>query len=150
MEQIAPDSSHRIWCAGLKSWTKLAQKGHWVLGCSDLLGEEDLPGIDTLLGEVYKPLRVTHEDATSGVFEPLPTYKLVKRPLPEGFESKECYYWMSSSSFDYAVEQFPEIKDRWHCCGLGKTAKHIRERLGPGGRVAVFYSYNHWKEHISR
>jgi hydroxymethylbilane synthase len=148
LEGYQPDHSRRLWCAGLKSWQQLARAGHWVLGCADQLGESYEPGIDTLLGEKFQPIRITHSRAEAGLYEPFATYELVAQPISKDLASKQCFFWMSSSSFDYALEQLPQLADRWHCSGVGKTAEHIRQRLGPNGKFAVFYSYTHWKEQV--
>ena len=150
LDGFEPEEDRVIWCAGLQSWRRLALSGHWVSGCADQMGEAYSPEIDLLLGRAYKPLRLTHADAEAGEYQPLATYELEKKPIPEDMASKECFYWMSSTSFDYALEVMPEIATKWHCTGLGKTADHIRNKLGPEGKLAVFYSYANWKDKVKK
>ena len=54
---------------------------------------------------------------------------------------------MSASSFKLATRQFPEILNRNHACGLGKTLDIIQAEVPD---TYAFLSYESWKEEISK
>jgi hypothetical protein len=54
---------------------------------------------------------------------------------------------MSASSFKLATKQYPEIINRNHACGLGKTFDIIQAVVP---NTSAFLSYENWKEEISK
>ena len=55
---------------------------------------------------------------------------------------------MSSSAFKYALEKYPELKERYHYCGLGNTYNEIYAILGNDKNLFVELSYDSWKKKI--
>ena len=139
-----------VWCAGIKTWQRLASRGVWVNGTSDSLGESEPEEIKALTGHANEPswLRLTHEAAARGKNEALGTYRLVPRREQPDLRGKSHLYWMSGSSFERAVRLYPELKNAHHACGPGKTYDLLQEILGPAGSVTIFLSYEAWLEHI--
>ncbi len=59
---ILPSPDAVVWCAGLKSWKKLAARGVWVHGCAEGLGETESPRIETLCGSAdIRWTKLTHD-----------------------------------------------------------------------------------------
>lgn len=119
---------HVIWVSGIKTWFKLAERGYWVSGCSDSLGEH-FQGPGEFFGS-RKWAKWTHTkghvaDSQEGVF----SYELAPKSETEDLSSYKEFYWMSGSQFERAIQLFPEIINARHFCGPGHTYTKIQEVL---------------------
>ena len=139
------DKSNIIWTSGMDTWKSLARKGYWVNGSSDSLGENNSPE-ESPFKETHW-LKITHKDNLNESKELLVTYKL--KPLEISVRLKDCdyFYWMSASSFILAIKQYPEIINKNHACGLGKTFDIIQAEAP---NTSGFLSYENWKEEITK
>lgn len=137
---IAPDQV--VWTAGTRTWQKLAERGIWVNGTSDGLGEA-IPDLKALVPQPLKWTKLTHADsANDGLFPCLATYRLENssdQPPP----LVDAYFWASESLFRWALEKRPEIRQARHAAGPGYTASAIEKELGRS--VDVYYNYAHWR-----
>ena len=52
---------------------------------------------------------------------------------------------MSASSFELAIKKYPELKNRNHACGLGKTFKLIKKAVP---KVTPFLDFDSWLEAV--
>jgi hydroxymethylbilane synthase len=136
--------SELVWTAGVETWRRLAERGVWVHGTADGLGES-LPQVNALAGRETTFTKLTHDQSgNDGVFpRMLATYRLVPR---EGVVPPvvDAYFWSSASTFQRALELKPEIRDANHAAGPGHTASAIEKVLGRP--VAVYINYRHWKD----
>ena len=75
----------------------------------------------------------------------LSTYEL--NPLDGSERLLECdyFYWMSTSSFEIATSKYPELKNRKHACGLGKTFKSIQKTVP---EVVPFLDFDSWLDAV--
>ena len=137
------DDSNIVWTSGVDTWKSLAQKGYWVNGTSDSLGENNSP--EESLFEEISWLKVSHKDNLDKDKEVLVSYELNPLDVSERLLECEYFYWMSASSFGLAIEKYPELKDRNHACGLGKTFKLI-EKSAP--QVTPFLDFDSWLEAV--
>ena len=139
------DKSNIIWTSGMDTWKSLARKGYWVNGSPDSLGENNSPE-ESPFKETHW-LKITHKDNLNDSKELLITYKL--KPLEISVRLKDCdyFYWMSASSFKLAIKQYPEIINKNHACGLGKTFDIIQAEAP---NTSGFLSYENWKEEITK
>ena len=138
------NESNIIWTSGIKTWKSLAKKGYWVNGTSDSLGENYSPEESPFKKTEW--LKVTHQNNKNDEKEILVTYKL--EPLKISDRIKDChyFYWMSASSFELALKEYPEIIDRNHACGLGKTLKLISQKAP---NVQPFLDFESWTDAIT-
>ncbi len=77
--------------------------------------------------------------------EVLVTYELNPLDVSERLLECDYFYWMSASSFELAIKKYPELKNRNHACGLGKTFKLI-EKSAP--QVTPFLDFDSWLEAV--
>lgn len=140
------DRSNIIWTSGIKTWLSLSNRGFWVNGTSDSLGEMESPPENILKN--IKWYKISHDASPISDKETISTYKLIKKDIPEGIKNISHFYWMSFSSFKYALEKYPEIADRKHACGLGKTFEEISEIIP--GKVYPYLKYQDWLEKINQ
>jgi hydroxymethylbilane synthase len=143
---LKPTDAGFLWTAGTKTWMALAQRGFWVHGTADGLGERELPGMDRLAGAPVEWTKLTHRaGGLGGDFfrATLATYQLRPKPSPGlDFISKTHFFWMSGSQFDRALQLDPTLKKRgFHASGPGLTATHVRKHLESPLPLKVFLNY---------
>ncbi|MBN8549633.1 MAG: hypothetical protein J0M12_09990 [Deltaproteobacteria bacterium] len=137
-----------IWTAGVTTWRKLAERGVWVHGCADGLGESMPPGIDVLAGRPVSWLKLTHAaSASEGEGAVLGTYELLPATIPN-LEGRTHFYWSSGSAFDACVRNNPGIVSGFHACGPGATAAHLAKKLGPQGKLRIFLNETAWRQEV--
>lgn len=130
-----------VWCAGLETWKKLAQRKIWVNGSSEGLGEE-LPEINALCEGPLRWTKLTHSRSKNvDFFTSYATYELKEKQLD--IPMAEEFFWMSETAFDRAVSLRPEIWQAQHAAGPGFTAQALEKKLGRA--VDVYVNFKHWK-----
>ena len=142
------DNSNVIWVSGLDTWKNIAERGIWVNGSSDGLGEDMDPKIKSLTNNEW--IKLTHLDSpVSRIKNVIHTYKLEKNEISLNFENKNYFYWMSASAFKYAITNYPSIQNKFHFCGPGNTYNEIKKILGDDSKnLTVELSYKDWKNNI--
>ncbi|MDZ4786296.1 MAG: hydroxymethylbilane synthase [bacterium] len=132
-----------IWVSGLKTWRDLADRGVWVLGSSESLGEDESLNMELLLPKVKTWTKLSHEDSPEENFmKRIATYKLEsKEKFPLLSNITHCY-WKSGSLFKAALASNPQLKNCWHGCGPGNTYKIITKILGDAEKVNVYLNYD--------
>ncbi len=144
---LGPD--RLVYVAGTRTWQRLAERGIWVHGCADGLGDAESPGLDTLAGRTIQWLRLTHRAAADADPSALATY-VVRDPLPDDLASRTHFFWASGTLFREALARFPGIARGWHGVGPGRTSRVVREALGETGREQVWLDYDDWLREIRR
>lgn len=135
-----------VWTSGVETWRKLANKGIWVNGTSDSMGEGDSPPFG--LFEKVKWYKLSHLDAKQDKIKLIPTYELIYKELPDNLEKNTHFFWMSASAFKYVFSEFPSIKNANHSCGMGKTFDEINQIIP--GKVYPYLKYQDWLEKIKK
>ena len=145
-----------VWTSGIKTWKKLAEKGYWVNGSSDSLGEDD-PKIKCL-SKNKKWVKLTHNMTQKNYFKShkdpqnariIPTYELKPVNMNEDLNEKTHFYWMSGSAFKLALKNYPKIINANHSCGPGNTLKTIKKYINKNN-INVFLSYEDALKNITR
>lgn len=117
-----------LWTAGLATWKKMASQGHWVNGSSESLGETEAPRIEQLAPHVNESTWGTLTNSLAG--PPARGVKIVTYDLKPRTEAEwpadDRLHWTSGVLFDEAVRRWPELRNRKHSCGPGKTFEHLR------------------------
>lgn len=125
------DHAQGIWAAGTKTWKKLAAQNHWVNGAADSLGEQQLKDFET--SELLKLMRqanfnwhvLSAEDAHSTLGPVTETYTRQRQEVGPEFAQKIAatsdFFWTSFPQYQAYKESFPQIIQKRHWCGLGKT-----------------------------
>jgi len=140
-------SDRFVWAAGVTTWRRLAARGIWVHGCADGLGDADRPPVDALAGRAVSWRRLTHRAAAT---EPdaLATYEVIER-LPDDLSKRTHFFWTSGSLFREAIARWPELRDRWHGSGPGRTWRTLRETLGDSPNIRVWLEYEDWYKNVT-
>lgn len=140
-----------VWASGLQTWKKLAQRGIWVSGCSDSLGEESVDQLGPLFAG-RKWYKWSHSRAPQSKDKTLlPTYDLQSKPLQESFEGIQEFFWMSGTQFEEVIRQKPELLKARHFCGPGHTFQHIQKILqekNSQSEVSILPSYQFWQKQV--
>ena len=94
-------------------------------------------------------VKLTHKDSLDFfINDRLFTYRLTKNKITEDLSEKSHFYWMSGSAFEYAIEQFPIILEKFHSCGPGNTYEIIKKNVTED-RIKIFLNYEDWKDEIT-
>ena len=121
-----------LWTSGTKSLKELTKLGFWVNGCADGLGDDEIKNLRAskalaLMIDTTAPLSVLSNDqATSTLGKVVPCYtRIVEEKLDKIFEERinntDVFYWTSYFQYLAYIVKFPQIKNRVHATGLGKT-----------------------------
>ena len=125
-----------IWTSGAHTMRSLARKGFWVNGTSDALGDGEI--LNLLESKVVQMMIgkkdwniLTHKDSEYSWGKTYPAYTRELLNLSssqiEDVRSCQAFYWTSFSQYLDYINIIPELKNKIHCCGLGKTFKLFRE-----------------------
>ncbi|AHZ83803.1 hydroxymethylbilane synthase [Bdellovibrio bacteriovorus] len=147
-----------VWTAGLKTWKNLSQKGIWVHGCAESLGEQEEALMDILAGKKLAWAKLSHEDGYASDQENMtlvPTYTLKAQQEYQNLSGKKFYFWSSGSQFLKAAEQEPGILSQHHASGPGNTHKVIRSYLEENKnydpkRLHVFLDQEDWRKQCTK
>ena len=142
------DESNIIWTSGLQAWRAAAQKGYWVNGTSDSFGESIDFNIGSLTRNTNKRVKLTHLENKSTDMDIIPTYELTFSNKHLNILERTHFYWMSSFAFDCITEEYPEIKNKIHACGPGKTYDHISKTIGNSNKISKYLSINDWESNF--
>jgi len=120
-----------LWSSGAETMKAMAKKGYWVNGSSDSLGDEALLSLISsralsfmLSSDQWHTL--SHAGATTKIGSLVPCYErevelLVPDHYPSQMEQCSAFYWSSFFQYRTHLQLYPNIADKVHCCGLGKT-----------------------------
>jgi len=140
-------TSQIVWTSGVKTWQRLAQRGIWVNGTAESLGECEAPQIDTLIGAEADWLKLTHAGATAnGDMPSLATYRLSPRKETIDLKGRKYFYWNSGSIFERALTFDPWLREMTHFCGPGNTQRILRQH---GIEPHVFLDHARWLMEMS-
>jgi len=155
-----------LWTAGLSTWRHLAARGLWVHGSFDGLGENFAhggrhdSGVEkmglTHLAPNTRWCKLSHADSDSHLkdFHCYPTYKIemkISKDKAQHLEEFDHFFWSSGTLFKMALDTFPLLINKIHCCGPGHTAKIIEsllieKKLDPREHLFVFLSSEQWEQ----
>ncbi|MCB0369786.1 MAG: hydroxymethylbilane synthase [Bdellovibrionales bacterium] len=142
-----------IWTSGIKTWRKLAQKGHWVCGSFDSLGEDASPGIDHFFDIQGKApwIKITHEKGhESSWAKKCATYQVQYKNLESLYDPKvNYYYWSHGELFKSFYEKFPEIKDKYHSGGVGSTLNVLSQYID-SKKIIPCLNYEDWLKSLTK
>lgn len=149
--------SSYVWAAGLKTWQNLAQKGIWVHGCAESLGEKESPRIDVLTGTDLHWVKFSHTEGYENMTSSYPvvgTYRL-HLDVCAVDNSKKSFYWSSGSQFLTMVKAHPHIVGLYHACGPGNTFDVIKsylekENMYDPARVQIFLDQDDWRQQCTK
>ena len=142
-----PARGQVVWASGVQTWKRLAQRGVWVHGSAESLGEQEPPNIAELAGQNLTWLKLTHASGyDDGTVPLLATYRLVPKNESPALEGRKYFFWKSGSSFEYALSLNPWIKSMTHFCGPGNTQRILEKN---GVEPHVFLDQAQWLEEMA-
>lgn len=127
-----------LWAAGTKTMKDLAARGFWVNACADSLGDDEIKNLRgskavALMIDTRAPISVlSNDEATSTLGTVIPCYtRVIEQNIDKAFEEKilttDVFYWTSFFQYKAYIAKFPQIINRVHVCGLGKTYQQFKE-----------------------
>lgn len=150
-EEISLSNDNLLWTSGVRTWKTLAQRGLWVNGSSESLGEREDMRLRPLDQQSRQWCKWTHEGGEENDLMPLiKTYRLLpKAQQPVLSPETEHYFWMSGSSFREAVKSYPWLVDKNHWSGPGLTVEALRREIqsrNGTGTVRIALSFEQWQK----
>ncbi|HVS20374.1 MAG TPA: hypothetical protein VHD88_00925, partial [Pyrinomonadaceae bacterium] len=137
-----------VWASGLRTWQRLVQRGVWVNGCAESLGEDEPTRIETVAGGDLKWLKLTHSNGfVESEMESLATYRLVPKTEELDLRDKRYFFWASGSSFEHALSRNPWLTQMTHFCGPGNTRRALERN---GVTPFVFLDHAQWLKEMSQ
>ena len=143
------EAENIIWTAGVQSLFSLAERGLWVHGCADALGEEEV-GIESIvpaLGQKIDFVKLSHQKRiVDSRWDTLSTYQIELYTKIPDLRERTHFFWKSASQFEWVTRIYPEILKAHHACGPGLSYKHIQKKaLGP---VSIYLDYQSWLDEM--
>lgn len=125
-EKVKPLPKQIVWTAGVQTWMKLAERGVFVNGCYDGLGESEPMGLEFISGSV-EMIKLTHSGGNKSSQFNAATYEISPKKASPSLTGKTHFFWMSRTSFERARELYPEeIAKGHHACGPGSTYDFLK------------------------
>ena len=136
-----------VWVSGVESWKRLAQRGIWVNGCAESLGEHEPQKIETIAGSDLKWQKLTHSGSDTDSSMPVAaTYRLIPKDGNPDLAGRDHFYWKSGSSFNYALSLNPWLRQMTHFCGPGNTQRTLQKQ---GIEPFIFLDHGQWLQEMS-
>ena len=136
-----------VWVSGVQSWKRLAQRGIWVNGCAESLGEHEPHEIETIARSDLKWQKLTHSESNADNSMPIvATYRLIPKDGNPDLSGKDHFFWKSGSSFNYALSRNPGLRQMTHFCGPGNTQRTLQKQ---GIEPFIFLDHGQWLEEMS-
>ena len=96
------------------------------------MGEEELISFKNsellkfMTPEIKQPWGVyTHPNGSTNLGDTIPSYEMKKVETSTSFDDSlkatEVFFWTSFRQFQTYLDKYPEIRNKTHCCGMGKT-----------------------------
>jgi len=137
-----------LFTSGLQTWKKFFAKGVWVNGSLDNLGVENFE--PDVLSEGFEKIWLTRSgvEAPKG-FKTVQTYDLKVSIDEATFEGKDCFVWMSGELMKDCIEAHPQLKNKHHFLGMGRSRNVLSTGLLDGVEVWPFYTVEQVLKDIS-
>ncbi len=126
---IAPTESLKsstFWASGTSTMKALVKSGRWVSGSADSLGHERIKefinsaAVQIMTGS-KEVLVLSHDKASSPIGETIGCYQRTLTEEKQDLSKYDSFYWPSFFQYESYVNAYPQIKDKAHFCGIGKT-----------------------------
>ncbi len=126
LEAVKELSRSTLYASGTRTMKKLVRQGQWVNASADSLGHKEVSRIHSsiavgIMNKNKKLLVLSHDEADSTAGDVIPCYKREVSNEQMDLTSYEAFYWSSFFQYQTYLNQYPEIKNKLHACGLGKT-----------------------------
>jgi hydroxymethylbilane synthase len=134
IESLNPEVHYAsIWSSGTKTWKDLCKKGFWVNGSSDSIGIQEAihlknsKAVSIIINQILPFFNLTHDNGP----EQIQTYERVINTIDQNFknyiENVDVFYWTSFPQYQIYLDHFPNIKNKIHASGIGKTFEQFTE-----------------------
>ena len=159
LDAIANTEPATVWAAGTKTMQDLAALGFWVNATADSIGDEEVlnlrasKAISLMVDTNAQMIVLSNDEARSTLTsaEVIACYKReINSEVPKKFSEEiintEVFYWSSFFQYEAYVNYFPEIKDKMHACGIGKTYDLFKAKDIDVFPMAGMEEFKSWKQ----
>lgn len=131
------DNFSSIWASGNRTHKKLVEKGYFVNGNAEGFGHEELKKLAKskalhIMNKEDSWSVLSHDKSDSSLGEIIVCYS---HSLNEEYNKEnesellnsDIIYWSSAIQFQHYTKKYPQLLEKKHCCGLGKTYTALRK-----------------------
>jgi len=137
-----------VFAAGLKTWKKFYAEGVWIHGCLDNLGEHNFE--PDVLQTGFEKVWLTRQGISGPAsFKTAHTYGIEISVDPETFKNKDYFVWTSGELFANCLGKHPELKNKHHFLGMGRSRDALSTSVTDGVEVWPYYTVEQVLEDIS-
>lgn len=152
IESLNPEKKYAsLWAAGTKTMREMCAKGFWVNGSADSIGINEAKhlksskAVSLIINQTLPFYNLTNENSK----ENIKTYERVINSVDANFDeyikSVDVFYWTSFPQYQIYLEKYPEIKNKLHASGIGKTYEQFVENKID---IIPFHSMNEFENWI--
>lgn len=157
LDAVSKTQPKSLWAAGTKTMKDLASLGFWVNATADALGDEEIEklrqshAINLMINQNAPLIILSNDEAKTSIknSQVLACYKReinpqVSNQFRENILKTEVFYWSSFFQYQNYLKHFPEIENKFHACGVGKTLMHFKEKNIPVLPMAGMEEFKSW------
>ncbi len=146
-----------LYAAGTKSMKDLAKLGYWVNGSADSSGDDEIKllrsskALSLMVSNDSQLVVLSNDQAFTKIENALVKAcytRKVNNNISDEFQKMindcEVFYWSSFHQYQTYTEKFPNLKNKTHTCGLGKTFDQFLEKNIPIIPMASMNEFNQW------
>lgn len=114
----------------------LAENNFWVNGCADSFGENEIQHLrgssfcKMLFNEPHFTI-LTNKNSYTQFSNILHSYQKKEKDMTleykESLKKCDIFYWTSFDQYSRFIKLLPELKEKPHACGLGKTFEQFKK-----------------------
>ncbi|MBC7430383.1 MAG: hydroxymethylbilane synthase [Bacteriovorax sp.] len=134
LDAVSGSNPKTLWAAGTKTMKDLAALGYWVNATADAIGDDEIKNLRSscamaLMIDTKAPIIVLSNDEAKSTLKDAEVIACYKREISPtvsdefkvDIKTTEVFYWTSFFQYNAYLYHFPEIKNKIHACGVGKT-----------------------------
>ena len=108
------------------------------------MGETEIKSVQTFIGENFPIIKLTFKNDDIPKVKTIDVYELNNPKFPDDMANRKEFFWMSTLAFKTALEQYPDIIDKQHACGMGNTFKKLKKIITNEEKLDCYLSYESW------
>lgn len=152
IENIEANFSGGIFSAGNRTARKLIEAGFWVNGSAEGFGHDEIlklkasESLKLMLKEESWSV-LSHDKASSDIGDNIACYtRSINDEIKIDVDQFDIFYWFSEYQFDQYTKKFPQILNKKHATGLGKTFTALKDKVD----VIPFIDISHFKNTVGQ
>jgi hydroxymethylbilane synthase len=135
LDSLDQDCEQTVFSSGTRTAKALINKGIWVNASADAFGHEEISYLLEsqalqLMNKSQKTVVLSHNLAKSDIGDNIACYeRIIKQNINQvDVQDFDHLYWPSFNYYQAYIDKFPELKNKNHYCGFGKTFEKFKDQ----------------------